>query len=555
MGYLKIVLPILLLLIYVFWRNRRAFEQARRAQIKAAWGQVANREYEYEEFARISHYYKEKKGTHFSLDDITWNDLSLDDVFKRINHTWSSVGEEYLYWMLRTPQFDASVMCERERVIEVFRADRNMAMAMQEIYAQLGRARRIALADYLYRLPDAPKLNGWRSLLQDILLVLGIVLMIANQSIGLLLTIAMIVLNIITYYQQKAKVESYFACVSYLLQLSKAGKKIAKMNVPQLHSYQVELQNLEHRFLTIARKAIWITTGNRMSGTLWDMLMEYVRMITHVDLLAFEQIRHLMQGMIEDLDRLVEITGFLESCIAIASYRESISYYCAPETIGENRLEVKDVYHPLVESPVANSICANKGVLLTGSNASGKTTFLKTVALAAVMSQTIHTVLAHSYHAPRYRIYSSMVLKDNLEKKESYYMVEIKALKRMLDAVFEGDTFVLCFVDEVLRGTNTVERIAASAKLLESLSCKQVLPFAATHDQELTELLKTCYDNYHFEERMVEGDIIFPYQLMEGPARTRNAIRLLAQVGYDEAIVSEAERLAEHFTREGVWEL
>ena len=68
-------------------------------------------------------------------------------------------------------------------------------------------------------------------------------------------------------------------------------------------------------------------------------------------------------------------------------------------------------------------------------------------------------------------------------------------------------------------------------------------------------MLKTCYDNYHFKERMVEGDIIFPYQLMEGPARTRNAIRLLAQVGYDEAIVSEAERLAEHFTREGVWEL
>lgn len=86
---------------------------------------------------------------------------------------------------------------------------------------------------------------------------------------------------------------------------------------------------------------------------------------------------------------------------------------------------------------------------------------------------------------------------------------------------------MLCFVDEVLRGTNTVERISASTEILKSLSAEQVLCFAATHDVELTELLAKEYDNYHFEEEIVEGDVRFNYRLLTGKATTRNAIKLL----------------------------
>ena len=146
-----------------------------------------------------------------------------------------------------------------------------------------------------------------------------------------------------------------------------------------------------------------------------------------------------------------------------------------------------------------------------------------------------------------------MALRDDMGSGESYYIVEIKALKRILDAAAQRKGRILCFVDEVLRGTNTVERIAASTQILKSLGSPGILCFAATHDIELTELLQKDFDNYHFEEEVREGDIFFNYRLKEGKATTRNAIRLLELMGYDQAVIQRASAQAEHFVASGVW--
>jgi len=278
-------------------------------------------------------------------------------------------------------------------------------------------------------------------------------------------------------------------------------------------------------------------------------------MIFHIDLIKFNKmLRHLRNHM-ENVDALIETVGYVESAIAIGLFRNSVGCYSIPRFEGEG-LSIKGAYHPMISEPVKNSVSASKGVLITGSNASGKSTFLKTVAINAILAQTIHTCCADEYRAPFYEIYSSMALQDDLGSGESYYIVEIKALKRILDAASEGEQKILCFVDEVLRGTNTVERIAASAQILKSLTEQEgMLCFAATHDIELTELLKSFYDNYHFEEDIIEGDIKFPYTLMTGAAKTRNAIKLLEIMGYDKRVIEQASAQAEKFVSSGVWSL
>ena len=190
-------------------------------------------------------------------------------------------------------------------------------------------------------------------------------------------------------------------------------------------------------------------------------------------------------------------------------------------------MKTEEMYHPLISNPVKNSFETNNGVLVTGSNASGKSTFLKTIAINAILAQTINTCLADKFITNHYRIYSSMALRDNLGSGESYYIVEIKSLKRILDAVNKDVSPVLCFVDEVLRGTNTVERIAASTQILKSLCNANTKCFAATHDIELTHLLEKYYDNYHFEEEVIDNDIVFNYKVLNGRATSRNAIKLL----------------------------
>ena len=195
-------------------------------------------------------------------------------------------------------------------------------------------------------------------------------------------------------------------------------------------------------------------------------------------------------------------------------------------------------------------------MLLTGSNASGKSTFLRAVALNAILAQTIHTCMAQSYQGVMFRVYSSMSLKDDLESGDSYYMVEVKSIRRILNEVIEAEKekkHVLCFVDEVLRGTNTVERISASTQILKALAGDNVICFAATHDLELTKLLADIYENYHFEEEIEKDDIFFPYKLQKGPAVSRNAIALLKVLGYDRELVNAAETMAQTFLQTGQW--
>ena len=146
-----------------------------------------------------------------------------------------------------------------------------------------------------------------------------------------------------------------------------------------------------------------------------------------------------------------------------------------------------------------------------------------------------------------------MALTDNLFGHESYYIVEIKSLKRILDET-KGEVPVLCFVDEVLRGTNTVERIAASSRILHSIANSNALMFAATHDIELTYMLETCFSNYHFEEQIMEDNIFFDYQLKSGRATSQNAIALLGMLGYPEEIINKARKTATHFLEKGEWE-
>jgi len=147
-----------------------------------------------------------------------------------------------------------------------------------------------------------------------------------------------------------------------------------------------------------------------------------------------------------------------------------------------------------------------------------------------------------------------MALRDDILSQESYFIVELKSLKRIFSKIREDDVAVLCFIDEILRGTNTVERVAASSQLLEEIAKKNALCFAATHDIELTYLLEDIYQNCHFEEVLQDGDVSFDYLLKEGRANSRNAIRLLEVIGFDKEVVKRSQQRVDRFLQKGIWE-
>ena len=108
-------------------------------------------------------------------------------------------------------------------------------------------------------------------------------------------------------------------------------------------------------------------------------------------------------------------------------------------------------------------------------------------------------------------------------------------------------------MDEILRGTNAIERIAASACALHSFEDRDILALAATHDIELTRILRS-YESIHFRETVGETGVAFDYKLHPGPSRTRNALALLGQMGFDETTVRRARAMAERFEQTRAWE-
>lgn len=548
-----------LILIFMVkgWYDYRKSEKKFEQNLYNNYGVLPQREYKPGQFEKISHYYlKHKEG--FSIDDITWNDLNMDEIFKKMNYTYSAAGEEYLYHLLRTPCMSEDELLHREEIIRFFEEHSKERVAYQLVYHKLGRTGKFSIYDYLDYLDGLGKRgNGVHYLSLALFFASIIGMLFVDVPLGLLAMIGVLVYNNVTYFKVKEEIDPYIVSFAYVFRVLDTVKTLrASVHKPDVLSEELEcLKRSSAAMSGFKRGSFLIMSGGRMSGSSnpLDLLLDFIRMGFHLDLIKFNQMLSEVRKHTDDIDNMVTVLGKIEAMIAISEYRASLESFCVPEFLKEKALKAEELYHPLIENPVKNRIYTERGVLITGSNASGKSTFLKTVAINSIFAQTIHTCLAQSYESAMFRIASSMSLKDDVQGGDSYYMVEIKAIKRILDLTSLEGLPVLCFVDEVLRGTNTVERIAASAQILKSLCKNNCICFAATHDIELTHLLKKIYCNYHFSEKIEEDDISFTYKIMEGRATTRNAIKLLGIMGYEPAIIEEAEKMAADFLASGVW--
>ncbi|SEW27624.1 MutS-related protein [[Clostridium] fimetarium] len=543
------------ILIFMYIDTTRKTKIRITNMLRNSWGKEPNKDLSYDEFENISHYFRGGESDSNVVDDITWNDLDMDRIFMMMNNTHSSVGREYLYKILRKPEKDSKQLLERHRLAEFFRTHEKERLDVQRKYLHLGYASGISVTDYVDMIVNlVPGKNIFHYLCNVIFSASVLYCFLLNAQLGVLAIIAATGLCIISYYKYKSKVDRYFICVKHIVNMVSCAKELEKLDIPELSEYNQEFKALEKTFDTIVKNSSILSSG-AADGSLPEIILDYVRMITHLDLVKFNQMVKKLNNHIEDIYALVESLGKIEATISIASFRELLPYWTTPNlSKNENlKIDVTDVYHPLISDPVTNSMSESRSILLTGSNASGKSTFLKTIAINAILSQTIYTSPSKGYKANYFRIYSSMALQDDLGSSESYYIVEIKALKRILDVMNLSDIPVLCFVDEVLRGTNTVERIAASSQILYSFTNCNVMTFAATHDIELTSILEKYYSNYHFEEEVSDDDILFNYKLFKGRATSRNAIKLLGIIGYDKKIIQTSERMAEAFSRDGKW--
>jgi DNA mismatch repair ATPase MutS len=255
--------------------------------------------------------------------------------------------------------------------------------------------------------------------------------------------------------------------------------------------------------------------------------------------------------------RLLAAIGEVDAAISVASVRAGRNDWTRPRFRASGTpVLFKGVRHPLVDDAVPNTIAIDfgHGALITGSNMSGKSTFLRTIGVAAVMAQTLDTCLASEYEAPVLHVRSCIGRTDDLLTGKSYYIAEVEALLDLVDASASASSH-LFLLDEVFRGTNAVERIAAGQAVLRELvvSAKRARPhvvLAATHDSELVDLLSDLYTPWHFGDAVSTEGLIFDHRLQPGRATTRNAIALLRLHGAPNSLIESALTCAAELDRQ-----
>ncbi|MCF0056621.1 MutS family DNA mismatch repair protein [Dyadobacter sp. CY356] len=204
-------------------------------------------------------------------------------------------------------------------------------------------------------------------------------------------------------------------------------------------------------------------------------------------------------------------------------------------------IETSQMGHPLIpkEKRVSNNFGMNglgQTILVTGSNMSGKSTFLRTIGLNLVLAQMGAVVSASKFACSPLRVFSSMRTQDSLEESTSSFYAELKRLRQLLELADEkNESPVFYLLDEILKGTNSADRHKGAEALIRQLHAKSSAGLVSTHDLELGEwgATETYVRNFHFRSDVENGQLKFDYQLHDGICKSFNASELMRMMGID----------------------
>ena len=515
----------------------------RLAALDAEWQQPSPR---FRNFPLIARYHAAEQAApaYHRLDDQTWADLNGEELFTLLDGTVSRVGQQCLYHRLRSPLADANALREFDEAATFF----------AEQPAPRGRAL-LALSRLTsteaYYLPDLlagtalPSLAWTAAAPALVLLLLATVVGGFWQPALWLLTALLFLGHTVLHFGYRGRVVAGMRPMLQLGSLHRAGRDLSRLDLPvaPLRNLTEPLQRLG----AIVGKVAFLQVEGQLQSDIaalpW-LLLQYLKIVLLLDFIVYHNCRRDVQLHAGAIRAVYEAVGYTDCAVVVAGFRARHPH-CVPRFEAEGTgLRLTAAYNPLVPGCVPNDLAVDgQGILLTGSNMSGKTTFMRTIGLNALLAQTIATCPATAYIAPFRRVVSSINLADSLPEGKSYYFAEAEAVLRFIRAAEAGGGGYLFILDELFKGTNTVERIAATQAVLAYLQPRSLV-VASTHDGELGALLHPAFTEYHFSETVTEADWYFDYLLKPGPLTTRNAIRLLARAGYPAAIVQQALALS-----------
>ena len=475
-----------------------------------------------------------------TLDHRTWKDLDLDEVFLSLDHTASEPGRQYLYHLLRAPHGTHAPLERLERAVRQIASAQDVAERLRTSLGRLADPRAGQLVHLLLgELPSRPRLWWLFPLLTAGAVACLMLSAVWPRALVVWLGIAVVNVGVQLFY--KPRVKRFVPALHELPAFIGVARALGALDLREVEAERRLLEGGASRLWSLHRATAWLMFEPGETNDVAASLYEYVNLFFLLDVNAFvftiERLRA-SQGLMREM---FEAIGYLDAAQSIGAWRRTLPRWSTPELIGARKsMHIEGLVHPLLTQPVQNALqVEDAGVLITGSNMSGKTTFIRAVGVSAVLAQTLHTVCANAWRAPMLRVRTSIGRTDSIMEGKSYYLAEVESVRALVRAK-ESSRQHLFLLDEIFRGTNTTERVAAASAVLAYLNRGADFVLVATHDIDVMDLLGDSYVAYHFREQVDGKALTFDYHLHPGPSSSRNAIALLQLMEYPEELVADA---------------
>lgn len=479
-----------------------------------------------------------------TIDAETTADLDLNAVFERIDRTSSKPGQQYLYARLRTLRGTEEVR-EFGRRTDHFAGNAGHAEQCAKHLSRLSDDDAYDLQNLIFDKPEQVR----RIALVYLLSAAAVVSLLLSflYPLLLLLFLAVFAANMYIHYSNKLNISIYASAVKQLSLALRTARHLAAEEGPGTEeALKVirQVSEVERRSRVVGTQG---DSANELAAAVW-LVLELLKTAFNVEVILFHRFIGSIIARRDAIHGLFRFIGETDAAISAARLRGETPT-CRPEFTDGKYLRAEEVVHPLIGDCVPNTLeLDGTGLLLTGSNMSGKTTFIRTLVLNALLAETLDICFAEAYTAPYMKIYSSIRISDDIAEGTSYYLQEVLTVKRFIDASQEPAPCLFA-LDELFKGTNTTERIAAGKAVLAHLNRGPHLVLVSTHDVELADLLrKDGYELHHFREEVIDGKLVFDYRLHTGPLTTRNAIRILEMYDYPRDLIAEAYEVQEKLT-------
>ncbi len=480
-----------------------------------------------------------------AVDPRTWDDLDLDRVAGTVDRTRSGIGRQTLYRRLRSGAhwLDTPLL---ESAAERFSENPDLRDTCGLVLESAGRGLGPGLWAGIQ--PELHETRWWMWSFPALAMAMLVSLpAVPFEPRALLIALPLAAVNMAFCAFTAPRVGPMLPAVRQLGPLFRTAERLAAAEDGVLPGAAETRERLS-RLRRIEGIAWWVSRDPVTSGELAAGLWTYLNLIFVLDANALLFGSREIRRRSADLVSIAEWIGDVDLARSVASLRGEPRAWCVPDVRDASDPTVgRGVWHPLIDRPVPNDaeVGAGMGMVITGANMAGKSTYLRTIGIAAVLARALHTVPAVSWTGPIVRVRSLMGRADQLAAGKSYYQVEVESVIHHLECAAQPLP-TLFLLDELLRGTNTVERLAAGEAVLLFLLERQngrPVPhrvMVATHDAELVHRRAGTYVPWHFRETLGASGLTFDYRRQPGAATTRTAIALLEASGAPAALVQTA---------------